>query len=113
MVMRKSSFIALLLLLLFCSGCSDDSNWSLQQTIKRIAADYPDQQSEDFKQFSKQCSICHRPPMPDIHTPQLWLSTVNRMQRHRQNRGMVMMTDDQKRQVLAYLQGHAQQDVQP
>ncbi len=51
--------------------------------------------------------------MPDIHTPQLWLSTVNRMQRHRQNRGMGMMTDDQKRQVLAYLQGHAQQDVQP
>jgi len=109
--MRKNNLICALLVLFLCSGCSDDSNGSLQQTIKRIAADYPDQQSEDFKQFSQQCSACHRPPMPDIHSAGLWLSTVNRMQRHRQQRGLSMMTDTEKQQVLAYLQSHAQQDL--
>lgn len=110
--MKRDKLICALFVLFLCAGCSDDSNWSLQQTIKRIAADYPDQQSQDFKQFSQQCSACHRPPMPDIHTAQLWLSTVNRMQQHRQQRGLLTMTDREKQQVLAYLQSHAQQDVQ-
>ncbi len=107
--MTKSSFSCLLLLLFFCSACSDDMNHSGQQSKNM----YPDQKSEHFKQFAEQCSRCHRPPIPNIHTPQLWLSTVNRMQRHREQRGLAKMTALQKEHVLAYLQSHARQDVQP
>ncbi len=107
--MTKSNFACLLLLLFFCSACSDDPSRSVQHS-KNI---YPDQQSEGFKQFAKQCSSCHRPPMPNIHTAQQWMSTVNRMLRHREKRALPKMTDIEKQQVLAYLQNHAQQDVQP
>jgi len=107
--MTKNSVTCLLLMLLFCVSCSDDSSRSEQQS-KQI---YPDQESENFKQFARQCSNCHRPPMPNMHTAQLWLSTVNRMQRHREQRGLAKMIDTEKQQVLAYLQSHAKQEVQP
>jgi len=112
MVMIRNRLLCLLLLLL-CSACGDDANWSLQQAIEQASADYPDQKSESFKQFAKQCSSCHRPPMPDMHSAQQWMSTVNRMLGHREKRGLPMMTDMQKQQVLAYLTSHARQDVQP
>jgi len=101
--MIKSSLVCVLSLL-FLSACSDDAT-----AVKVL---YPDQQSADFKQFASQCSACHRPPMPNTLSAELWLSTVGRMQMHRQKRGLSMMTTTQQQQVLAYLQRHAQQDVQ-
>jgi len=35
------------------------------------------------------------------------------MQRNREKRALPKMTDTEKQQVLAYLQSHAQQEVQP
>ncbi|RLL52879.1 hypothetical protein D8Y20_06435 [Mariprofundus sp. EBB-1] len=109
MVMTKNSVACLFLIVLCCTSCSDDSSRSVQQSILI----YPDQESENFKQFAKLCSSCHRPPMPNKHTARLWLSTVNRMQLHRAQGGLAKMTDIEKQRVLAYLQGHAQQEVQP
>ncbi len=102
--MKRNNFIVLLLLLLFSVACSDATQQSTQSSVSI----YPDQQSADFKQFAKQCSACHRPPMPNIHPANLWVSTLYRMQKHRQQRGLKRMTDAQQQQVLAYLQSHSQ-----
>jgi len=102
--MRRNNLIALFVLPLFAVACGD----SAQQSVSPSVSMYPDQQSADFKQFAKQCSACHRPPMPNIHPANLWVSTLYRMQKHRQQRGLKRMTDAQQQQVLVYLQSHSQ-----
>lgn len=101
--MRKNSFC--LLLLLFLAGCSN------QDTAMNAVAPniYPDQASVGFKQFSKQCSSCHRPPMPHQHTALEWAGVVDLMQQHRAQAGYGAMSNDVKKQVLLYLQNHSQQ----
>jgi len=89
------------LVLLLCAACSDATQGS-------APSNYPDQQSAGFKQFVNQCSACHRPPMPNIHPANLWVTTIYRMQRHRQQQGLLMMTDAEQQQVLAYLQRHSE-----
>jgi len=46
--------------------------------------------------------------MPNIHPASLWVTTVYRMQNHREKRGLARMTTIQEQQVLAYLQSHSQ-----
>ena len=104
--MTKSKLVCLVFVLFFSASCNDAPS-------QKSMSIYPDQQSEEFKQFAKQCSVCHRPPMPDIHPAALWMTTVHRMQRNREKRGLPLMSDMQREQVLAYLQRHAKQDVQP
>ncbi|MDQ6970117.1 MAG: hypothetical protein Q9M16_06390 [Mariprofundus sp.] len=101
--MKRNSVIALLLVLLLSVACSDAT-----QGADKTVSLYPDQQSAGFKQFAKQCSACHRPPMPNIHPANLWVTTLYRMQKHRRQRGLVIMTDAEQQQVLAYLQSHSQ-----
>jgi len=100
--MRKNSFC---LLLLFLAGCSSQGETSASAT----ATLYPDQNSAGFQQFSKQCSTCHRPPMPNQHTALEWAGVVDLMQQHRAQAGYGAMSDDVKKQVLQYLQKHSQQ----
>jgi len=102
--MKRNNLIALVVLSLFVVACGD----ATQQSRPPSVSVYPDQQSAGFKQFAKQCSACHRPPMPNIHPANLWVSTLYRMQRHRQQRGLTPMNDAQQQQVLAYLQNHSQ-----
>jgi len=68
---------------------------------------YPDQESASFQQFSRQCSGCHRPPMPDAHIATAWPMVVARMQQHKEQRGLLVMNDIERQQVLDYLQTHA------
>jgi len=98
--MRKNSVIAIFLALI-CTACSDAD---YDQTVLI----YPDQESAGFKQFAKQCSACHRPPMPNIHPSNLWVTTLNRMRKHRQQRGFSVMTEVRQQEVLEYLQSHSQ-----
>ncbi len=104
MVMKRNSVLCLSLVLFFAVACSDTTQSEAQKSLSI----YPDQQSADFKQFAKQCSTCHKPPMPNIHPANLWVTTLYRMQKHRQQRGLGRMTETQHQQVLAYLQRHSQ-----
>jgi len=71
------------------------------------APQYPEPSSPGFQQFSKQCSSCHRPPMPSQHTAQAWEGVVAVMQKHKAQAGMDIMNKTEKEQVLSYLQQHS------
>jgi len=97
--MKRNSLYVLLILLSACSNQGTDT--SATTNI------YPDQSSTNFQQFSKQCSTCHRPPMPNQHTALEWSGVVDLMQQHRAQAGYGAMSDDVQKQVLAYLQAHS------
>jgi len=98
--MIKYSCYAMLLVLAACNN-QETSNSATMNA-------YPDQASKGFQQFSKQCSSCHRPPMPNQHTALEWDGVVDLMQQHRAQAGYGAMPDDVRKQVLAYLQAHSQ-----
>jgi len=95
----KNKFIGYFVIVLLSSACSSESNNALMT--------YPDQESTAFQQFTRQCSTCHRPPMPDVHVATAWPTVVARMQQHKEQRGLLVMNDVEQQQVLGYLQTHA------
>jgi len=98
-MMRTFIFILTLISLTACDTSKSDSSQAPQL--------YPEQNSLAFQQFSKQCSACHRPPMPNQHTAQEWESVIAVMQTHKAQAGMEIMTPAESKQVLAYLQKHS------
>jgi len=104
MMIKNSAMIVLFgLLPVFLMGCN-------QETPSTSVAAYPDQGSKNFKQFARQCSACHRPPMPDLHTALAWEGVVSLMQQHRVQQGLGAMKADEKQQVLDYLRRHSGQE---
>ncbi|MBL1353167.1 MAG: hypothetical protein COA61_007550 [Zetaproteobacteria bacterium] len=101
--MKRSSLGLFLLMIL--AACSNQDT-AMNSVVANL---YPDQASVGFKQFSKQCSSCHRPPMPNQHTDLEWAGVIALMQQHRAQAGYGAMSDDIKQQVLQYLQKHSQQ----
>ncbi|PCI45057.1 MAG: hypothetical protein COB41_02490 [Proteobacteria bacterium] len=99
----KNKFVGCFVIVLLCSACSSESNHAL--------ITYPDQESTAFQQFTRQCSSCHRPPMPDVHIAKDWNAIVVRMQQHKEQRGLLVMNHAEQQQVLAYLQANAKKDV--
>ncbi len=97
--MIKNKIGCLIVVLFLCSACDSDS--------EHVITTYPDQQSLEFQQFSRQCSTCHRPPMPDVHVAGAWSAVVARMQQHKEQRGLLVMSNIERQQVLAYLQAYA------
>jgi len=103
MMMIKNNFLTCLAVALLFSACDSESNHALMT--------YPEQESTAFQQFTRQCSSCHRPPMPDVHTAREWEGVVVRMQQHKEQRGLLVMSDVEQQQVLTYLQAHAKKEV--
>lgn len=68
---------------------------------------YPDMDSTAYAAFAQQCSACHSPPRPAVHTAAEWVRVVRRMQSHRIQRGLGAMSKEEMQAVLAYLQTHA------
>jgi len=101
--MKRNSALLLLGMILM-AGCSNQNASDATKTNQ-----YPDQASAGFKQFSKQCSTCHRPPMPSQHTALEWSGVVDLMQQHRAQAGYGAMSDDVKNQVMRYLQAHSKE----
>jgi len=99
MVMISNRIGCLMVALFLCSACDSGS--------EHVTAAYPDQESASFQQFTRQCSACHRPPMPNIHIAKAWPAVIARMQQHKQQQGLLVMNSAEQQQVLAYLQAHA------
>jgi hypothetical protein len=103
MVMIKNNLVGFFVIVLLCSACDSESN--------HVLMTYPAQESAAFQQFTRQCSSCHRPPMPDVHIARDWQAVVARMQQHKEQRGLVVMSDAEQQQILVYLQANAKKEV--
>ncbi|PCH53808.1 MAG: hypothetical protein COC22_01670 [Flavobacteriaceae bacterium] len=101
--MIKNNLVGFFVIVLLCSACSPESNNTLMT--------YPEPESAAFQQLTRQCSSCHRPPMPDAHAARDWPAIVARMQQHKEQRGLVVMSHVEQQQILAYLQAYAKKEV--
>lgn len=93
---------AFLFLAFMMSACTNQS--SQEQAVKQK---FPDMDSTTYAVFAQQCSACHAPPQPIVHTAAEWERVVRRMQSHRIQRGLGPMSKKELRDVLSYLQTHA------
>jgi len=75
-----------------------------------VSMDYPDQQSSAFQTFARQCSQCHAPPMPTVHTAAEWPSVIARMQQHRVQRSLAPILAKDMTMIRDYLIQHAKKD---
>ncbi len=54
--------------------------------------------------FTSTCSRCHALPNPAQHTAQDWPVVVKRMRRNMRRFGTAVMSDEQEREIVSYLQ---------
>jgi len=86
-------------------------------------SDLPETESPGAKLLQRYCSQCHNLPGPGLHTADEWTAVLDRMLSRMQmmtDRGMMSMMHDiqspsttDTRILLAYLQKHAQQPLDP
>jgi len=67
----------------------------------------PESESEAAQLFRHYCGQCHKPPAPTAHTANEWPGVVARMKRHMATQGKLEPKNDDMREILDYLQGHA------
>ena len=87
--------------LLMLVGCSASGGGAGTQ------GSWPEPQSARFATFAAACGRCHAPPRPNLHTQKEWAQVVARMQRHRAERGVRLLSEAELAQVLGYLQDYA------
>lgn len=71
--------------------------------------DYPDEQSDAFNVYARNCSGCHAPPLPGAHPAREWANVIARMQLHLVQRSMPPITVADMPVVREYLETHAAQ----
>ncbi len=89
---------------LWMSGCGGSN-------VQQAAHRYPDMSTPDFQVFASECALCHAPPQPQKHRAIEWPQVVERMIRHRSQRGLPPLPDVQRAAILRYLQTHARGDA--
>ncbi len=95
----KVGFLGVMLVL--AVGCS-----SKQSGTVSLGA-YPDPQSVGAKMFKARCVECHVPPQPSSRKAHEWPNIVDRMQHNLIMRSSAPLTDEEKREILGYLQKYA------
>ncbi|MDQ6966368.1 MAG: hypothetical protein Q9M23_05550 [Mariprofundaceae bacterium] len=73
----------------------------------RPAIGYPDQQSQAFNVYARNCSECHAPPLPDAHPAAEWPNVITRMQEHLVQRSMAPIAAADINVLRGYLETHA------
>jgi len=96
---RKTGFA--LLLLCFVALATSACDYS------RPAIGYPDQQSQAFNVYARNCSQCHAPPLPDAHPASEWPNVIARMQEHLVQRSMAPIAASDIQVLRGYLEAHA------
>ena len=94
--MKTSFFLYIPLAALLLVAC-DPGNAPKQ------LADYPEMDSPAYKNYQKQCSVCHMPPRTTTHTAEEWPSVIARMQEHRVQRRIAPMQAADMLMVRDYL----------
>lgn len=95
----KAGFLCVTLVL--AVGCS-----SKQSGTVSLGA-YPDPQSVGAKMFKARCAECHVPPQPSSRKANEWPNIVDRMQHNLVMRSSTPLSDEEKREILGYLQKYA------
>ncbi|OIQ03491.1 MAG: hypothetical protein AUK36_04380 [Zetaproteobacteria bacterium CG2_30_59_37] len=73
----------------------------------RTHTDYPDEQSEAFNVYARNCSECHAPPLPSAHPAEEWPNVIARMQQHLVHRSMAPIAVADILVLREYLETHA------
>ncbi len=68
----------------------------------------PSPESKGAVMFKETCSQCHALPDPSLHTAQEWGAVVERMRGNMQAMGRRVVTEEEKKEIVAYLMEHAQ-----
>lgn len=89
-------------LLAIMGGCSHKSG-----NTAAMASGYPDPESTGGRLFKARCSECHVPPMPSSRTASIWPLIVGRMQNNRIMNNFAPLTDEEQREIVAYLQKYS------
>lgn len=69
----------------------------------------PEPESAGAKLVKQYCANCHAPPLPVAHTAKEWPNVIYRMQERRRSKAYKRMPDEERSELLAYLQKHARQ----
>jgi len=67
---------------------------------------YPDQKSQAFHIYARNCSGCHVPPLPDAHSAVEWQGVIYRMQQHRLESRMPAIKPQAMGMIRDYLVAH-------
>jgi mono/diheme cytochrome c family protein len=67
----------------------------------------PAPESKSAILFKETCSQCHALPDPTLHTAQEWTAVVERMRGNMQAMDRRVITDQEKADIVAYLNEHA------
>lgn len=77
-------------------------------SMKSIAPDaLPSPDSRGAAFFKDICTQCHALPDPKLHTAKEWPAVLQRMQTNMQAMGRRVVTEDEKKEIEAYLESHA------
>lgn len=68
----------------------------------------PSPESKGAILFKEICSQCHSLPDPSLHTAQEWSAVVERMRGNMLAMGRRVATEEERKEIVAYLMGHAQ-----
>jgi cytochrome c2 len=67
----------------------------------------PSPESRGAVLFKEICSQCHSLPDPKLHTSEEWPGVVERMQNNIRTMNKKVLTDQEKKAIIAYLSDHA------
>ena len=73
----------------------------------------PAPESPGAKLYAARCGGCHRIYAPGLMTAEMWKITVDRMQGELARRGVPVLTADEQRTIVAYLDAHSAGRSQP
>ena len=100
--MRNKHAFWLLPLLTGLSACSEGDQ------VPSASVVYPAMDTAAYTLFSMACSQCHVPPKPGMHAANEWPMVMARMQKHRSQRGLPLLSADERDMIVSYLQEYAQ-----
>jgi mono/diheme cytochrome c family protein len=77
-------------------------------SLKTIAPrTLPSPESQGAILFKERCSQCHSLPDPTLHTGAEWPGTVEKMRAYMQAMDKKVITKDEEKEIVGYLQNHA------
>ncbi|MDX1250700.1 MAG: hypothetical protein IDH49_00310 [Gammaproteobacteria bacterium] len=100
--MRALIVLAMAGILAIMAGCSHKTD-----KAAAMASGYPDPESAGGRLFKARCSECHVPPTPSSRTADKWPLIVDRMQHNRIMNNFPPLTDEERREIVAYLRKYS------
>jgi len=98
--MTKTKYFILVACMFWITACNNDKAAQTKQAL-------PEPDSNGAKLFGSFCDDCHAPPRIASHKPDEWRNIVERMQTHRLKKAYSLLTENEKEELIAYLEKNA------